>query len=280
MLILTAANHKLQLKLGAAINTDVFAIYWDRGTGASNLMSTYLNTLSATGVTDIVPSPAADITRTVKAMTIRNRHTSQQQTITIVLTNGTLSIELREAVLNPGDTLAYDERTGFSVTPRAQTTNGASQPATNAWTPLVLASPVQCNASANVLTDIPALAIPVVQGGIYRFMFDLLYTANAITTGSRWAITGPAFEMLEYQSEYALTATTKTQNPYLTAYDLPAASSVSSAVATPFANGARIWGKIKASANGNLTPRFASEVAGLGFITAVPGSMSEHMRVV
>lgn len=114
------------------------------------------------------------------------------------------------------------------------------------------------NATANTMADVTDLSFPVVAGYTYQFKFVIEYTAAATTTGSRWAINGPASPtFLGYQSQYSLTATSITTNSGRNTYDSPSAASASSLTAS---NQATIWGNIRPSANGNVIARFASEI--------------------
>jgi hypothetical protein len=123
------------------------------------------------------------------------------------------------------------------------------------------------NATLNTIADVTGLSFPVTSGVTYHFSALINYTSAATTTGSRWAINGPAATTISYTSKYTLTATTETSN-YASAYDSPAASNASS-LAT--GNIAVIEGIVTPSANGTITVRFASEVASSA-ITAKAGS--------
>jgi hypothetical protein len=108
----------------------------------------------------------------------------------------------------------------------------------------------------------------VLAGKLYTFNFDIVYTAAATTTGSRWSIDGPAAPTyLLYRSEYSLTATTTTRNAVLTAYNLPAGSNASSGATAQ--NWASIYGVIQPSVDGTVIARFASEVASSAIIAKI-----------
>src|SRR5690606_30051853 len=65
----------------------------------------------------------------------------------------------------------------------------------------------------NTIQDVTGLYFEVEAGKLYQFEFVIPYTAAATTTGSRWAISGPATPtLLCYSSEYSLTSTTTTRN--------------------------------------------------------------------
>lgn len=140
---------------------------------------------------------------------------------------------------------------------------------------VLLADIVNASAVANTLADVTGLSFPVAAGKRYRFFFAVDYTAAAVTTGSRWTISGPATTRLSYRSQYTLTATTQTSNEGLSAYNVPAAANASSVVA---ANLAIIEGMVTPSAPGTVIVRFASEVASSA-ITAKAGSFVEYAEI-
>ena len=126
---------------------------------------------------------------------------------------------------------------------------------------------VNNNATANTIANVTGLSFPVTAGQTYRFKALINYTSDAITTGSRWSINGPATTTLSYTSRYTSGATTETTN-FASAYNIPAASNAGSLTT---GNVARIKGVITPSANGTVTVRFASGVSGSA-ITAKAGS--------
>ena len=142
---------------------------------------------------------------------------------------------------------------------------------------VILAADVaNANAVANTIADVTGLSFPVVTGETYQYEFTIPYTAAATTTGSRWCINGPASPtMLSHFSQYPLTATTFTMN-CATAYDIPAACNATSLLT---GNVAIMQGEIKASGNGTVIARFASEVASSA-ITAKAGATLRYRRVL
>ena len=136
---------------------------------------------------------------------------------------------------------------------------------------VTLGSDITDSSGACTIVDVTGLSFAVTSGVKYRFRATILYTAAATTTGSRWAINGPATSLLAYTSRYALTATTQTLN-YVTAYDTPAGCNATS-VATA-GNIAIIEGIITPSANGTVTVRFSTEV-NASAIVAKAGSTLE-----
>lgn len=158
---------------------------------------------------------------------------------------------------------------------RPKTNDGAG--ATSSLNLVVLGADVaNNNAVANTISDVTGLSFPVLAAETYWFQFVIAYAAAVATTGSRWSISGPASPtLLDYMSEYTLTAASNTVNSS-SAYDSPAAANASSLTA---GNIARITGIIKPSTNGTVVARFASEVANSA-IVAKAGSLLQWVRTL
>lgn len=195
-------------------------------------------------------------------------HAHEQSEINGLLT----ALGVKQAVAEKGQANGYAGLDATGKVPAAQL------PASGSWNRVVLPADVtNNNAVANTLADVTGLSFPVVANQRYWFRFQIVYTAQAATTGSRWSINGPAVTGLSYLSEYSLTTTTTTRNPTLTAYNQPTASNASSATTGP-SNTAIIEGFIQPSANGNVIARFASEIANSAIVAKV-GSFVEYTAV-
>ncbi len=292
MILLASTTDLLRLITSAAVATDVY-VSWvdldkaldpDEAVPGRNLVN-----ITTAATTTLVPSPGAGTTyRGVKTLTVVNVHATTAQAISLVLTNGTITVELASVTLAAGWSLVYDEGRGLRVldSQGREVVNqlaGGSPAAVAEINLVVLASPVtNNNATANTIADVTGLSFPVNAGETYRFHAMVWYTAAATTTGSRWSINGPASPTrLSYRSQYSLTATTETVNSGLSAYDLPAAANATSVQANgaTVANLAIIEGIITPSAAGNVVIRFASEVASSA-IVALAGSKIEWTRVL
>lgn len=281
MLLLASTSDKIRLTTTATANIDVHASWVD---GVSTITPGRTNTtISSATTTDIVASPGASVYRTVKSLIIRNRHASTSNTLTLIHTDGANAMELIKLTLAAGWTLYYEEGAGFWITD----INGRNQSAQygnvgvstgSGETTVVLGSDVtNNNATANTIADVTGLSFSVLNGKTYRFEFDIIYTAAATTTGSRWSINGPSTPTyLTYESTYSLTTTTATFNAHLQAYDSPAASNATSA--TTGNNLAFINGVIRPSADGTLIARFASEVSSSA-IVAKAGSSVRYQQL-
>lgn len=126
--------------------------------------------------------------------------------------------------------------------------------------------------------DVTGLNFPVRAGRTYKFRFEIDYTCNATTTGSAFAINGPASPTrLSYNVEKDLSTTAKTQLNGCSTYDADTANATS---ATTGANFATIEGRITPSADGTVTARFLSEVAVASGITVKAGSSVEFFEIL
>jgi len=280
-LILASTSDKIRVTTSSTATTDVHASWVD--VNGTTITPGRTNTaISTATTTDLVASPGASTYRTVKTLTIRNRHASTSQDVTVIHTDGTNAMELVKATLTAGDALHYDEHNGFTVRDSLgrikRREDSLVTAASASFTTVVLASDVtNNNASANTIADVTGLSFSVTSGLTYWFRACVMYTAAATTTGSRWSVNGPAITTLIYKSEYSLTTTSRTTNDGLTAYDSPAASNASSAATA--GNVATVEGLLTPSASGTLIVRFASEVSSSA-IVAKAGSILMYQQVL
>jgi hypothetical protein len=114
MLLLTSTSDKLQLVTTGTANTDVQASFVDNSTGAP--VPDRKNTaISTAATTDIVPAPGSGVQRNVKHLSVRNKHATASQTVTVLHTDGTTPVELFKCTLLPGESLLFNDGTGFTV---------------------------------------------------------------------------------------------------------------------------------------------------------------------
>jgi len=162
---------------------------------------------------------------------------------------------------------------GTEVTPGAPESEGSTVPLYELVTvTLPTGTVVNNNATLNTLQDVTGLKFPVEAGKRYDFKFVIPYTAAVTTTGSRWAINGPAFSALHMRSSWSNGAAAETI-AYVNAYNQPAAASGTSVLS---GNVAILEGQITAAANGDVIARFASEIANSA-ITVQPGARVSYM---
>lgn len=273
MLLLTSTSDLIRVTTSAASAVDVQVSALDVASSGRPTAYRKNTAITTATTTTIVESPASGAFRTAKTISLRNKG-ALSQVVTILHTDGTTIVEIIEATLAPDCSLQYHEAAGWWVTDtqgRAVVVNSpnAGTPFASGDTIVRLTSDVtNNNAVANSIASVTGLEFPVLAAKLYEFEFNIVYTAAATTTGSRWSITGPAAPTyLDYTSEYTLTATTTTRNAVLQAYDVPAASNATSAATGN--NWANIYGVIQPSVDGNVTARFASEVASSAIVAKV-----------
>lgn len=278
MIILASTSDKLRLTTSSTATTDVHASWVDRTSATVNTPGRTNTAISTATTTDIVGSPAASIYRLLRSLTVRNKHASSSQDVTVIHTDGTTAVELIKCTLAAGECLHYHQDAGFWSTDiygRAKSVQFAQvgSPGNTDIQTVVLGSDVTNNNSvANSIADITGLSFAVLANKLYWFQFNIPYTAAATTTGSRWSINGPASPTyLSYRSEYSLTTTTSTRNAMLQAYDSPAASNATSAATGN--NWAQIEGIIQPSAVGTVIARFASEVSSSAIVAKAGASV-------
>ncbi len=274
MILLTTTSDLVRITTSSTSSVDVQASAMDMAPAGTDRPAGYRkNTAITTATTTtVVESPASGYIRTLKSLSVRNKGVATQ-VITVLHTDGTTVVEIIEATLAPDTSLQYHEAAGWWVTDtqgRAVVQNQpyAGSPITDSDTIVRLTSDItNNNATANTIADVTGLSFPVTSGKLYWFWFNIVYTAAATTTGSRWSINGPTTTYLNYRSEYSLTTTTSTRNAQLQAYDQPAASNATSAATGN--NYAEIWGTIQPSADGTVIARFASEVSSSAIVAKV-----------
>lgn len=126
--------------------------------------------------------------------------------------------------------------------------------------------------TATAFADVPELSFAVTAGTTYNFKFRCNFNAALQTTGSRWAINGPASPTrLMYMAIFPASSGGAIANAAVTTYDSVAVSAASVATTQNFAI---VEGIIQPSANGTVSLRFASEVAGSA-ITCLANSYLE-----
>lgn len=279
MLILAATTDTIEVVLGGTPVTQlpIYAGYRDFTAADYVAGRNAINTNSTTAVV-AVGAPAASAYRVIDFINIYNPNVANTTVTVQVDLNGTEFI-LTSIILAQGEKLVYQEGAGWQV----YTSAGALKTSLNQGTNAVAsgdsvvtlgADVTNSNATANTIADVTGLSFPVVNGTRYWFEFWIRYTAAAGTTGSRWSINGPSQNELTYDSEYALTTTTRTLNYANIAYDVPAASNATSPQTTG-GNLAYITGFIRPTADGSVIARFASEIANSA-IVAKAGSFVRY----
>ncbi len=282
MLILATTTDTIEVVLGGSSVSPlpIFATYRDVTTSDYTPGRSGVNTNGTTPVVGVA-APAASTQRVIDFINIYNPNVANAQVIVRIDLNGT-EYNLVTVTLAQSERLVYQEGAGWQVYTSAgalkTSLNQGSNVVASGDSVVVLASDVtNNNAVANSIADVTGLSFPVVNGTRYWFEFWIRYTSAAGTTGSRWSINGPSQNELTYDSEYALTTTSKTFNVGNIAYDVPAASNASSPQTTG-GNLAWISGIIRPTADGTVIARFASEIASSA-IVAKAGSFVRYRAI-
>lgn len=284
MLVQSAITHKLVVVLASAHTTSALHVITTFRDITTSAYTPGVQVASTNGTSDvtITDAPLALTQRVTDTVSVMNRDTvSHTVTIKLETSIGTQHVLCR-CVLAANERLEYSDGQGFRVldangVPKHSSVN-VSATTVGSLNTVVLGSDVtNNNGTANTIQDVTGLSFACVAGERYWFKAIIHYTAAATTTGSRWSINGPASPTeLRYRSEYSLTATTRTLNDGLSAYDAPAASNATSAATG--SNIAIIEGFITPSSNGTFIVRFASEVLSSA-IVAKAGSVLQWQRV-
>lgn len=112
MLLLTSTSDAIKLNTSTTLAaTDVQASYVDYNAGTVTPGRT--NSSIAATTTTIVGAPAASTQRNVKSITVRNKDSSLNQSLTYVHTDGSTPVQLFNATLRPGETCVYSDEIGF-----------------------------------------------------------------------------------------------------------------------------------------------------------------------
>jgi len=282
MLILTDTDETIQVDLTAAITTNQLqCVASYRDTTATNITAgRQTAATNSTTAVNVVSAPAASTQRLVEYLSVYNSDTASAEVL-ISLYDGTALFTLFKCVLGVGERMDYQHGQGWQVFTNSgavkTSLNQGTSPVTSGDSIVVLSSDVaNAEVVANTLVEIPGLAFPVIAGNTYDFEFKITYTAAATSTGSRWVLNGPTFTSLVIYSDYSLAATTRTDNN-VTGYNLPAACNTGSGATA--GNIAFIRGTITPSANGDVTPWFASEIT-VSEIRAKAGSTCRYRQVL
>ena len=279
-MIFLNSSTNMTIELSATVATNqarCYASWRDTKTGELAPGFTSVDTNNTTPV-NLVAAPASTYMRGIDFITVHNDDTAS---VTVTIKVGTRV--LYKTALAVDENLQWTDSTGFVVISAAGTVktsvNQIAGAADSGFSIVVLGSDVtNNNAVANTIADVTGLSFSMTANKLYEFEFNCIYTANATTTGSRWAVNASAGTAanLSMTSEYSLTTTTTTRNALVQAFDSPAASNASSA--STGNNLAVMKGVIRATADATLIARFASEVASAAIVCKA-GSFVKYRQI-
>lgn len=285
MIILKGVNEKIRIKLNLTVTTDQLqcvASYRNRTNTTFDADSNYVLTNNTTYV-DLVGSPVISSQRIIDYISVYNNDTTQK-TVTIEYFDGVNLFILFNSNIGIGEKIEYVEGSGWKVltsigSVKMSINQGTSAPNPTGLLSVILPSDVvNNNAIANSISDVTGLNVSLTGGKVYYFKFVIWYTAQATTTGSRWAVNanvGTATN-LTFISEYSLTGTTSTRNASVIGFDLPATANATSASLT--SNLSMMEGYFIPTEDCIFTARFSSEVANSA-ITAKAGSVLYYQQL-
>lgn len=254
MLLLLATTDKLQLVSSSAANLDVVASIQDKTTSTGAIGSASQRTaIAAATTTDIVAAPSSGIERNIVEFTVRNKHASLSNDVTVVLDANGTDYEIYKVTLAAGEVLQYIEGIGYFVI-----TNTVTSPIDRKL--LVTADVTNATTS---FADITGLTCSVESGKDYNFLANIYHQTNATTTGARFGINGPTMTSMIlagiHQITASVTAATYGSSAAVTAVDTAAVVETTGPGTNNFL--AIISGWIKPSAGGTFAVRCQSEVA-------------------
>jgi hypothetical protein len=114
VLLLTSTSDKLQVVTASAVTVDVHASWVDNlsGTITPGRTNTAITTAATT---DVVAAPAASTQRNIQTLSIRNKHASSSNAVTIRHTDGTTIVEIFKYTLLAGEQIEFLDNIGFRV---------------------------------------------------------------------------------------------------------------------------------------------------------------------
>lgn len=186
MLLLSGANDSYRLITSAAGSIDTVASFMDSSDasppvvkGSTSAPEVHLAIATAT-TTTIIANPGANTLRATSSLSIRNKHASVAQDVTVVLTRSGTDHEIWKTNLLPGDVLAYEDGLGWFKT-------AAADP----WTQFLRKTADQTFA-ATALADVTGMGFAVVANATYEFEYEIIWTTATVTVGAGVALNGPA----------------------------------------------------------------------------------------
>lgn len=181
MLMLTATTDSIEVVTsngtGGLYDVDIVSTYIDRvtSTGAIGAADRKLTNLASATTGTAVAAPAADTTRKVKYLNIRNAHATSAVDVLLQLNANSVLYELHKVTLLAGEALCYLEKVGFFKLCDTTRLERA-----------FIMSSSSVHATAVTFADITGLQCPMKSGVMYGVLSCLIYKNNAATTGSRF----------------------------------------------------------------------------------------------
>ncbi len=264
MIFLAATTDLFSVISSTAATLDVNCNYIDAVTTTLSISgSGKQNTaISSATTTTVLAAPAASTTRTLKQMSIRNKHASLACDVTFQFNQNATLFELYKATLQPGQTLQYIESLGFSVlTPTS-------------WIDrLIVMAADSVHATAATFANVTGMTQAMLQGVTYAVHGTLFHTNDASTTGSQFGYNIGAAPTAALFGEIGVVTNSVTaavvDSGCITARDTAFAARTTGQTATGMTHFA---GYIVPSADGTFALRATSEVTVAAGLTVLTGS--------
>lgn len=134
-MLLSSTSDILQVISASAVTLDVLACYRDYNKGFE-MPGRQATAITAAATIDILTMPGSGgVNRCVELLTIRNKHASSSNLITVQISTGGVVYQIYKTTLNAGETLQYVAGLGFAIAPAS----------------VVLAAPVEALTATKVL---------------------------------------------------------------------------------------------------------------------------------
>lgn len=179
MIILSSTTDSLALTTfnGSVYDIDVVSVYIDRvtSTGIVGAAQRELENVTSATTLDIVEEPAADTTRRVMNVSIRNTGDTSVDVTVSIDANGTF-YELHETTLLAGEVLIYTEKTNwFKIVDTTRLER------------ILIKTSDQTISSNVAFVDITDLTVPLKAGLRYGVFAVLMHNQTAATNGAQFA---------------------------------------------------------------------------------------------
>ena len=189
MISLFGTTDVLRIVTSSTANIDVVGTYVTNSEPVA--FGAIRQAIASATTTTLAAAPGDSLKRDVISLTIRNRHASAANTVTLQIFDGSTAWEIVKFTLAAGEQATFDGLHGWAYLnpqgmPKSSQSQNSSAVAVSVVNLVTLASDVtNANAVANTIADVTGLSFPVVAGQTFQFEFFIDYTAAATTTGSR-----------------------------------------------------------------------------------------------
>ncbi len=274
MLLLVGTSDLIQVITASSTAVKCHASFVKNIAGAMTPARKNTASITSNTTTDIsgTPAGATDVWN-MKFISVRNDHASLSNLVTIQHTDGTNVEPLWVGTLLAGESVNFNEGVGWQY---LDANGNPKLAATKLDVWLRIAGSNYVNATTS-FTDITGLSVPVKSGKHYMFEAHLIHKNDASSTGSQFAVNGPAMTLVQ-----AGTIDTVTPSVTASAHSAGVATALDTA-ATAQTTGstsnrlAILSGYFNPSADGTFTLRGKSEVAVAAGLTVLIGSWV-HIR--